>query len=153
MWPANPFSRRYRRDDADPAAAAAVDWVSGAFFVARRDAWEQLGGFDESYFMYAEDMDLCWRAGRAGWGVAYVPDAVVTHLQGVSTARHPYRMALEHHRSALRFAARTETGRRRILVPAAAAVLAARLVVAWIRLGWRSGLGSGRRSRPLGRAD
>ena len=44
-------------------------WVSGSCFLARRSALEELGGFDESYFMYKEDMDLCWRAHNAGWGV------------------------------------------------------------------------------------
>ena len=94
--------------------------MSGACFLARRRALEELGGFDESYFMYAEDIDLCWRARRAGWGVAYVPDAVVTHLQGVSTARRPYRMLVAHHRSVFRFAARTERGWRRLALPAMA---------------------------------
>ena len=46
-----------------------ADWVSGSCFLARRSALEELGGFDEAYFMYAEDMDLCWRAHQAGWGV------------------------------------------------------------------------------------
>ena len=53
--------------------------------------------------MYAEDMDLCWRAHQAGWGVGFTGAAAVTHIQGVSTARHPYRMMVAHHRSALRF--------------------------------------------------
>ena len=110
LAPANRFTRRYRMGDLDIDAVTEVDWVSGACFLARRRALEELGGFDESYFMYAEDTDLCWRARRAGWGVAYVPDAVVTHLQGVSTARRPYRMLVAHHRSVFRFATRTETG-------------------------------------------
>ncbi len=141
-FPGNRFSRRYRMDDLEldpgpengPRPPVEVDWVSGACFLARRQAWEGLGGFDESYFMYAEDMDLCWRAHRSGWGVAYVPGSSVTHIQGVSTRRRPYRMLLAHHRSALRFAVRSETGWRRALLPVAAAVLAARLTLSWARL-------------------
>ena len=90
-----------------------VDWVSGACFLARRQAFDELGGFDEAYFMYAEDIDLCWRAKQAGWKVNYVPGAVVTHLQGASTDLHPYRMLVAHHRSAYRFASRTVHGWRR----------------------------------------
>ncbi|HUO47220.1 MAG TPA: hypothetical protein VMU09_00165, partial [Acidimicrobiales bacterium] len=71
-----------------------------------------------------------WRAHRAGWGVVFAPEAEVTHLQGVSTARRPYRMLVAHHVSALRFAARTNTGLRRLLLPGVALVLAVRLGVA-----------------------
>ena len=85
-----------------------------------------MGGFDESYFMYAEDVDLCWRLGREGWRVLYTPTAEVTHLQGRSTDRHPYRMILEHHRSLLRFASRSSTGWRRALLPLVAAGLMVR---------------------------
>lgn len=153
--PGNRFSRRYRMDDLDLAGdhAVPVDWVSGACFVVRRQAWEELGGFDEAYFMYAEDMDLCWRAGRAGWGVAYQPGATVTHLQGMSTRRRPYAMVRAHHRSALRFAVRTSTGWRRPLLAPAAAVLAARLVVETLRLvigAPKPGRGTSRPDRPPG---
>jgi N-acetylglucosaminyl-diphospho-decaprenol L-rhamnosyltransferase len=134
LAPNNPFSRRYRMEDADHGAPAmggseAVDWVSGACFMARREALDELGGFDESYFMYVEDLDLCWRAHRAGWGVAYVPASVVTHHQGLSTARRPYRMLLAHHRSAFHFAVRTTAGWRRAALPVVALVLGARLVL------------------------
>jgi len=125
--PGNRYSRRYRMADLEAGAQAGVDWVSGAFFLARRRALEELGGFDEGYFMYAEDTDLCWRARRAGWGVLYVPGAVVTHRQGVSTARRPYRMLVAHHRSVLRFASRTTRGWRRLALPLVALVLALRL--------------------------
>ena len=102
-------------------------WVSGSCFLARRSALEELGGFDEAYFMYLEDMDLCWRAHDAGWGVGFAGTAEVTHVQGVSTARHPYRMMVAHHRSALRFTFRTTKGWRRAALPLAVLVLAARM--------------------------
>ena len=124
--PGNRFTRRYRMLDWDRAAAAAVDWVSGACFLVRRSAWEAVGGFDEAYFMYVEDVDLCWRASRAGWGVVFEPAARVVHVQGVSSERAPYRMIAEHHRSLLRFYRRTATGPRRGLVPLVAAGLAVR---------------------------
>jgi N-acetylglucosaminyl-diphospho-decaprenol L-rhamnosyltransferase len=79
-------------------------------------------------------MDLCWRAHRAGWGVGYTGTAAVTHVQGVTTARHPYRMMLAHHRSALRFTARSTEGWRRLALPLAAAVLGARLAMETLRI-------------------
>lgn len=131
--PRNRFTRRYRMADLDLGTVCRVDWVSGSCFLARRKALQDLGGFDERYFMYLEDVDLCWRAHRAGFAVAYVPGASVTHIQGHSTARHPYRMLLEHHRSALRFSARRSTGWRRLALPGVALVLGLRLLVAGAR--------------------
>jgi N-acetylglucosaminyl-diphospho-decaprenol L-rhamnosyltransferase len=129
--PHNRFTARYKMQDLDRTQATDVDWVSGACFLVRRDAFESVGGFDESYFMYVEDVDLCWRLRRAGWSVCYEPTASVTHLQGLSTARHPYRMIAAHHRSLLRFAARSSTGARRALLPLVAAGLVARMLLAW----------------------
>ncbi len=145
--PGNRFTRRYRMAELDPSAVTEVDWVSGACFLARRRALTELGGFDEGYFMYAEDTDLCWRARRAGWGVAYVPGAVVTHLHGVSTARRPYRMLLAHHRSVMRFASRTTSGWRRLALPVTALVLVLRLAFMCAR---QAALAL---RRPRGRAD
>lgn len=131
FFPSNPWTRRYRMLDVGSDQPRYVDWVSGACFLIRRETWDALGGFDESYFMFLEDVDLCWRAGRAGWQVVYEPAARVTHVVGASRARHPYRMAVEHHRSLLRFAARTNSGMRRALLPPVAAGLLLRLVVEW----------------------
>ena len=126
VWPDNPFSRRYRETGADPTRPRDVDWVSGAAIWLRRAALDTVGGWDERYFMYVEDVDLCWRLRRAGWRVAYEPGGSVEHLLGVSTASRPYRMIAEHHRSLLRFAAVRFTGPRRALLGPAAAFLAAR---------------------------
>jgi N-acetylglucosaminyl-diphospho-decaprenol L-rhamnosyltransferase len=132
LVPDNRFTRAYQRSDLDAAGSDVrdVDWVSGACFVVRRRAFDEVGGFDESYFMYAEEVDLCWRLHRGGWRVAYAPAAEVVHAQGVSTERHPYRMIVEHHRSLWRFATRTQQGWRRLLLPLVAAGLAVRTVLA-----------------------
>jgi N-acetylglucosaminyl-diphospho-decaprenol L-rhamnosyltransferase len=146
LVPGNRFTRRYRLGYVDAEEVTDVDWVSGACFLARRRALEELHGFDQSYFMYAEDTDLCWRARRAGWGVRFVPSAVVTHLQGISTARHPYRMLVAHHRSVFRFAARTEQGWRRLALPATAVFLALRLGVMCARQALSTRHGASRRA-------
>jgi N-acetylglucosaminyl-diphospho-decaprenol L-rhamnosyltransferase len=127
--PGNRFSRRYRMLDWDHSAAADVDWVSGACLLVRREAWETVGGFDPSYFMYMEDVDLCWRLGRAGWRIRYEPAAEVLHVQGVSADLHPYRMLAAHHVSMWRFAWRTTTGRRRLVLPLVGLGLIGRFVL------------------------
>jgi N-acetylglucosaminyl-diphospho-decaprenol L-rhamnosyltransferase len=128
--PTNRFTRRYRQLDADPARSRPVDWLSGAAMWLRRDALDDVGGWDERYFMYMEDIDLCWRLRRAGWDVAYEPAGTILHVQGASTQRRPYRMLLEHHRSAWRFAQRRFTGWQRLLLPFTAVYLAARAALA-----------------------
>ncbi|NWJ44504.1 MAG: glycosyltransferase [Chloroflexi bacterium] len=64
-----------------------VDWLVGAAFIVRRAILEQLGGFDERFFMYSEEMDLCRRVKSAGWEVWFEPRAAVTHLEGRSSAQ------------------------------------------------------------------
>ena len=126
LWPGNPFTRRYR----SPGRGGRVDWVSGAFMMVRRDLFERLGGFDEGYFMFAEDMDLCWRARELGARSDVCPEAVITHLEGVSRRHRPRAMLLAHHRGAMRFEWRTAKGVRKVLAPVAVAMLALRLVLA-----------------------
>lgn len=130
FWRDNPWTRRYRLLGDDQHRPRDADWVSGASFLVRRDAFQAVGGFDEAYFMYVEDVDLCWRLHRAGWGVRYEPAARVTHEQGRSTSRSPYRMLVAHHRSILRFAVRSTEGRQRLLLPFVAVALGARLCLA-----------------------
>jgi N-acetylglucosaminyl-diphospho-decaprenol L-rhamnosyltransferase len=137
-WPTNPFTARYRELDADPSRPRSVDWVSGAAVWLRRTALDVVGGWDERYFMYVEDLDLCWRLRRSGFDVAYEPAGAVTHVQGASTSRIPYRMIFEHHRSAWRFARRRLDGPRAALLPFAAVYLAGRCALAMVEHAWHA---------------
>jgi N-acetylglucosaminyl-diphospho-decaprenol L-rhamnosyltransferase len=128
LWPSNPATTRYRSTKSD----GPVDWVSGACFLVRRPAFEVVGGFDERYFMFAEDMALCWQLREHGFEVAATSDATVTHIEGVSRARASSAMLVAHHRSALRFEFQTARGWRRILVPLASLVLSLRLALVMI---------------------
>jgi N-acetylglucosaminyl-diphospho-decaprenol L-rhamnosyltransferase len=80
----------------------AVDWVAGMFMVFPREAYGAVGGFDESYFLYYEDVDLCRRLHRAGKEVFFDPRSEVYHAAQRSSRRN-LRMALHHAVSALRF--------------------------------------------------
>ena len=85
--------RRYYVDDVSPDLIQAVDWLTGACIAVRREVLEALGGFDESFFMYSEELDWCRRIKSAGWKVVYLPAAKVIHYAGKSSeqavaARH-----------------------------------------------------------------
>jgi GT2 family glycosyltransferase len=71
----------------DPDVERRVGWAVGAFLLVRRDAWDAAGGFDAQQWMYAEDLDLGWRAARAGWPTRYVPSARVRHHESAATAQ------------------------------------------------------------------
>ena len=132
VWAANPATRRYRMLDWDhDQPSAAVDWVSGACVLVRRTAFDMVGGFDEAYFMYVEDVDLCWRLGQAGWRIGYEPAGRVVHALGGSSRLVPYRMIAEHHRSLLRFVSKSSAGPRRAILPLVAAGLGVRTMAAW----------------------
>jgi N-acetylglucosaminyl-diphospho-decaprenol L-rhamnosyltransferase len=65
---------------------AQVAWVSGAFLLTRRALWDAIGGLDERYFMYVEDVDYCKQVRLKGYDVAYLPDVNVTHYEGAGKA-------------------------------------------------------------------
>jgi GT2 family glycosyltransferase len=92
-WRDNPMLRRYYMTDTAEDAEQPVDWVVGACLLVRREVYEQVGGLDESFFMYSEEMDWCRRIKSAGWEVIYLPSARVIHYEGKSSdqvvaARH-----------------------------------------------------------------
>lgn len=105
--PNNRFTGDYLMRDWDHASVREVDWLSAACVMARREMVEEIGGLDESYFMYFEDVDWSYRAHQAGWEVAYSPDPVVIHEVGRSSDRRPRRMIVMHHQSAYRFFSRS----------------------------------------------
>jgi GT2 family glycosyltransferase len=78
------------------------DWVSGACLLTRRSVLEALDGFDERFFLYEEDVDLCVRARRYG-RILFTPAATVRHRLGASMAKAPSRTRLEYHRSHLAY--------------------------------------------------
>ncbi len=109
-WPGNPWASRYRMEDVPgpPAGtnrcpAQMVDWVVGAALLVRRAALESVGGFDEGYFMYSEELDWCRRARAAGWAVAYFPGAVVLHHEGKSSEQNPAARHIRFHTSRVRY--------------------------------------------------
>ncbi len=126
VWPRNPCSRRYRALDVDPGAPRTVDWLSGAAMWFRRDALDRVGGWDERFFMFMEDVDVCRRVRDAGLSVEYDPAGTLVHAEGVSRAHHPYRMIVAHHRSVWRYAEHRWRGPRRLLLPLAGLALLAR---------------------------
>jgi N-acetylglucosaminyl-diphospho-decaprenol L-rhamnosyltransferase len=109
-----------------------VDWVSGAAMMVRREAFEQIGGFDERYFMYVEDVDLCNRLHQAGWKSLYYPLVSMLHHVAGSSRRAPYRMMFHHHRSLLRYALSRTRGVRRAALPFVVIGMACRLFVVWL---------------------
>jgi N-acetylglucosaminyl-diphospho-decaprenol L-rhamnosyltransferase len=109
LWHDNPWTRRYRADD-EAVAARDAGWLSGACLLVRREAFDALGGFDDEYFMYFEDVDLGYRLGKAGYRNRYTPNVAVTHVGAHTAARDSSVMIRAHHDSARRFIGRKYAG-------------------------------------------
>lgn len=99
LWPHNPWTRAYLGLDADRDSVQRPDWVSGCCLVVRRELFERLGGLDERYPMFCEDVDLCRRARALGFEVAWEPRAEIVHFVGGSRRRAPLRSEWLRHRS------------------------------------------------------
>jgi GT2 family glycosyltransferase len=80
-----------------------VDWVTGAFMCIRRETFDEVGGFDEGFFLYWEDADFCQRAAHAGWTTMYARTAPVVHATARSSRFAPARSLWAFHCSALRY--------------------------------------------------
>jgi N-acetylglucosaminyl-diphospho-decaprenol L-rhamnosyltransferase len=83
-----PALAEYVTRDADYARPAVVDWALGAVLLMSRECYDAVGGWDESYFLYSEETDLCLRARDLGYLTRYTPDAVATHIGGASGQSH-----------------------------------------------------------------
>jgi GT2 family glycosyltransferase len=90
--------------DERPTDPVEADWMLGAFLLLRREMLDELGGFDEGFRLYGEDIELCYRAAKAGWERWYVPAAVVTHRYAAVIDRKLLtRRTLWHWRGIARF--------------------------------------------------
>jgi len=139
LLPRNRSVREYLMEDWDHSSVREVDWLSGACLMLRREALDQVGVFDERYFMYLEDTDLCLRMHRSGWGVYYVPSAGFVHTIGRSSDQAQPRMIVAHHRSMWQYYCKhMARGLGVLVVPLALAAIAARclLILAKNRVLW-----------------
>jgi N-acetylglucosaminyl-diphospho-decaprenol L-rhamnosyltransferase len=114
--------------------AGPVDAVNGAFMLIRRAALEEVGLFDEGYWMYMEDLDLCYRFRQAGWRTWYEPAVTVVHTKGASSGRfRSSRLNYAFHYGMLRFYRKHYAAMRNPLVNAAVyAGIAAKLVLSLV---------------------
>jgi len=101
-FPNNPWNRRHQMLDEDHTKPLECDWVAGACYMMRREAIDQVGMFDESYYFGFEDVDFCFRAKRAGWTVLYVPSCVIVHHVQLKS-RGFNKLSWEHLKSGLHF--------------------------------------------------
>ena len=111
-WPeaCNPWARRYRMDDVPIPLEGGqgvedqeVDWVVGAAVLARRAVIDRIGGFDQGFFMYSDELDWCRRAKQAGWRIVYFPPALIIHYEGKSSEQSVAARHIRFHTSRVRY--------------------------------------------------
>lgn len=113
LFPHSRFFGRHRRLYLNPEEPAEVDFLQGSCLLMRRSVLDAVGLLDEQFFMYFEETDLCRRVRDAGWTVAYVPGAVVTHLGGSGASLYSGARLRDFHRSFLIYLRKHETPFRR----------------------------------------
>lgn len=98
-FPHHPKYNQYQLGHLNPDDEYTVDVLVGAFMLVRREAVDQVGGLDETFFMYGEDIDWCYRIKEAGWGIYYYPRTYIVHVKGGSARRRPLKIIYEFHRA------------------------------------------------------
>ena len=133
--PGNRFTRRYHIEGWDRTTERIVDWVSGCCMLFPRKAFDEVGGFDEAFLLYGEELDIATRLSGAGWSVVFTPEVEILHERGVSTGRSR-RTALMHSASVYRYYRKHRArGWRAITLPFAWGVLRVRAELVWLRGG------------------
>jgi GT2 family glycosyltransferase len=99
LFPQNPKYNGYQMGHLDPNLSQPIDCLVGAFLLVRREVYEQVGGLDEAFFMYGEDIDWCYRIKQAGWDNWYHPAVRIIHYKGASSRRKPAKIVYEFHRA------------------------------------------------------
>jgi len=101
--PSNPKYNQYKLTHLNPDDVHEVDCLVGAFMFVRREVIESIGGLDEDFFMYGEDIDWCYRIKQSGWGIVYYPRTTVIHYKGASSRKKPLKIIYEFHRAMVLF--------------------------------------------------
>lgn len=102
-FPRNRVLTRYYMLDTSDDATMPVDWINGSAMFVRREVYDQVGGFDEGFFMYSEELDWCYRARQVGWEIVYLPAAQVTHHEARSSDQVVAQRDIYFHSSKIRF--------------------------------------------------
>lgn len=110
IFPSVRLFSSFKRFDLDYSRMQAVEQPSGACLFIRREALDQAGIFDERYFMYYEEVDLCYRIHRAGWTILYTPEIEVIHYGGQSSGKNVDVRIVENSRSKLLYFAKNYSG-------------------------------------------
>ena len=103
LFPKSERFGRYNLTYLDPDQEYDVEAVAGSFMLLRREVLERVGLLDEVFWMYGEDLDLCWRAREAGWRTRYLPEVRVLHLKGESSKGRSFKCTYEFFRAMLLF--------------------------------------------------
>ena len=133
---------RYNLGHLDPTRENQIDAGTAACLMVRRAALDEAGPFDPDFFMYGEDLDLCYRLHQAGWSIHYLPEAVAVHVKGASSRQATGRMLYEFHRAMWTFHRKHNAGR--LPAPANALVWSA-IWARWALLAGRARLTGDRR--------
>lgn len=99
IFPRSKYADRYLKTTWQHNIICDVDWVSGAAMVIKKECLEDIGDFDEGFFMYCEDVDICKRARDKNWRVIYYPPVRIIHFMGGSIKYVPRSAVIWHHRS------------------------------------------------------
>jgi len=133
FWPGNPGTRAYVCADAPDDRPSQVGWLSASVLLLRSDAFRDVGLFDERFFFYVEDLDLCRRFADAGWELWFEPRANAVHVWGGST-RKPTKQLWQHHTNLFRYVRKHQRGWRVLTQPFVAVGLAVRFLLLLARM-------------------
>lgn len=102
-FPNNPRFNSYHKSYLNMDETHEIDCLVGAFMMVRREAIKEVGILDETYFMYGEDIDWCYRIKEAGWRIYYTPQVSIVHYKGASSRKKPFKIVYEFHRAMFLF--------------------------------------------------
>jgi GT2 family glycosyltransferase len=133
VWPNNPGTRAYTLADASFTQPRGVDWVAMTAVAIRREAFDAVGGFDEGFFFFVEDVDFCRRLADAGWEVWFEPRAEFMHIWGGSWTQRPIKFLAMHQRNLYRYFRKHKRGAWVLAAPFVAAGLILRFTLLALR--------------------